>query len=183
METLDPNAYLTLDELCDEVNRLRRRFSPLAKTDPVTGRTVRFYVERELLSSVRPGPGKKYPRETVWKVLFVRLLSTKRGMPLDHLRQAMKDVPVETMRRVVSGEEPLEVLSAPDVEAVKRHTAQGYQVVPLTGVPARGRDAGDWEVLVRNEDVVLKVREGLAPAKSKQLRHIAALIRALDEAE
>ena len=83
METLDPNAYLTLDELCDEVNRLRRRFSPLAKTDPVTGRTVRFYVERELLSSVRPGPGKKYPRETVWKVLFIRLLSTKRGMPLD----------------------------------------------------------------------------------------------------
>ena len=51
----------------------------------------------------------------------------------------------------------------------------------MTGVPASGRDAGDWQVLVRNEDVVLKVREGLAPAKLKQLRHIAALIRALDE--
>ena len=44
------------------------------------------------------------------------------------------------MRRVVTGEEPLEVLTAPDVEAVKRHAAQGYQVVPLTGVPAGGTD-------------------------------------------
>ena len=184
METLDPNAYLTLDELCDEVNRLRRRFSPLAKTDPVTrAHGAVLCGAGAAVASVRPGPGKKYPRETVWKVLFIRLLSTKRGMPLDHLRQAMKDVPVETMRRVVTGEEPLEVLTTPDAEAVKRHAAQGYQVVPLTGVPARGTDAGDWQVLVRNEDVLLKVREGLAPAKLKQLKHIAALIRALDEAE
>lgn len=179
METLDPHKYLTLDELCAEVNQLRRRYAPLAKTEEVTGRTVRFYVERELLPSVRPGPGKKYPRETVWKVLFIRLLSTRHKVPLDHLRQAMNEVPLETMKRVVTGEEPLEVLGRPDPEAMTRHAAQGYQVVPLTGVPERGSRGGDWQVLVQNPDVVLKARAGLAPAKLKQLRQIAELVRSI----
>lgn len=184
MEAIDPIAFLTLEELCDEVNRLGRRHRLVAKGEEVSGRTVRFYIEKELLPPPgRSGPGKKYPYETVWQVLFIRLLSTRHGLSLNYLRQTMRDVPVETMRRVVIGEEPLEVQRAPDVEAVKRHAAQGYQVVPLTGVPASGRDAGEWQALVRSEDVLLKVREGLAPAKLKQLKHIAALIRALDEAE
>ena len=185
METLDPKAYLTLEELCEEVNRLRRRFPALAKTDAVTGRTVRFYVERELLvlPSLRPGPGKQYPYETVWKVLFIRLLSTKHRLPLNYLRETMQSVDAETMRRVVTGEEPLEIASRSDAEAVRRHATQGYRVVALTGVAEGGSVEDDWPVLVRTEDVVLKVREGVDAAKLKQLRHIAALIRTLGEDE
>jgi len=186
METLDLNAYLTLEELCAEVNRLRRRFPPLAKTDAVTGRTVRFYVERELLPSARPGPGKKYPYETVWKVLFIRLLSTKHGLSLNYLRQTMRDVPVETMRRVVTGEEPLEVANTSDAEAAKRHAAKGYQVVALTGVPAVGvgsddeaPGADDWRVLVDSGGVVLKARADLSAAKLRQLQQIAGLVRSI----
>ena len=180
METIDPSAFLTLEELCTEVTRLGRRHRLVAKDEEFPGRTVRFYIEKELLPPPgRSGPGKKYPYETVWKVLFIRLLSTKHGLSLNYLRQTLREVPVETMRRVVTGEEPLEVQTVPDAEAVKRHAAKGYQVVPLTGVPERG--AGEWQVLLRNEDVLFQVRAGLAPAKLKQLRHIAALIRALDE--
>jgi len=182
MEAIDPAALLTLEELCAEVTRLGRRHRLVAKDEEFSGRTVRFYIEKELLPPPgRSGPGKKYPYETVWKVLFIRLLSTKHGLSLNYLRQTMRDVPVETMRRVVTGEEPLEIQTVPDAEAVKRHAAKGYPVVALTGVPQRGTDMGDWQVLLRNEDVLLGVREGLAPAKLKQLRHIAALIRALDE--
>lgn len=182
MQTIDPSALLTLEELCSEVNRLGRRHRLVTKDESVSGRTVRFYIEKELLPPPgRSGPGKKYPYETVWKVLFIRLLSTRHGLSLNYLRQTMRDVAVETMRRVVTGEEPLEVRCAPDAEAVKRHAAKGYQVVPLTGVPERGTDAADWQVLVRSEDAVLKVRAGIAAPKLKQLKHIAALIRALGE--
>jgi DNA-binding transcriptional MerR regulator len=182
METIDPSAFLTLEELCTEVTRLGRRHRLVTKDEEFSGRTVRFYVEKELLPSPgRSGPGKKYPYETVWKALFIRLLKSKHGLSLNYLRQTMHDVPVETMRRVVMGEEPLEVQTTPDAEAVKRHAAKGYQVVPLTGVPERGADRGDWQVLVQTEDVRLTVREGLAAPKLKQLKHIAALIRALDE--
>lgn len=185
MEVIDPSAFLTLEELCAEVNRLGRRHRLLAKDEELSGRTVRFYIEKELLPPPgRSGPGKKYSYDTVWRVLFIRLLGMHKltqQLTLNQLRHTMQSVDVGTMRRVVTGEEPLEVLTTPDVEAVKRHAAQGYQVVPLTGVPERGTDLRDWQVLVRNEDVLLKVREGLAPAKLKQLRHIAALIRALDE--
>lgn len=183
MEALNLHRFLTLEELCDEVNRLRRGVSGLGKTDPVSGRTVRFYVERELLPSVRPGPGKKYPYDTVWRVLFVRLLSTKHGMPLDYLRDAMRSVDAETMRRVVIGEEPLEVLTSPDEAAAQRHRARGYQVKTLHPVAELSESGEGWQVLAETGDVVLKVRRGLSPAKRKQLIHIAALIRALDEGD
>ena len=183
METLDPNAYLTLEELCAELTRLGRRHRLLTKGDEISGRTVRFYIEKELLPSVRSGPGKKYPYDTVWKVLFIRLLSTRHGLPLNYLRETMQSVDVETMRRVVIGEEPLEVRATADEDAVKRHTAQGYQVVALTGESEQGVNPGDWLVLAQTKDAVLRVRDGVTPVRLKQLRHIAALIRALDEDE
>jgi len=60
---------------------------------------------------------------------------------------------------------------------------KGYQVIPLAGMSQRGAIADGWRTLIADEDVVLKVREGLAPGKLRQLRHIAALIRALDADE
>jgi DNA-binding transcriptional MerR regulator len=183
METLDPNAYLTLEELCAEVTRLGRCHRLVAKGDEISGRTVRFYIEKELLPSVRSGPGKKYPYDTVWKVLFIRLLSKEHELPLNYLRETMQSVDAETMRRVVMGEEPLEVRATPDVEAVKRHKARGYQVVALTGESKHGVNSGDWRVLAQTKDVVLQVRDGVAPGRLTQLRHIAALIRALDADE
>lgn len=124
-------SQLTLDEVCETVNRLRKGHRALARSDKVTGRRVRFYVERELLPGVRSGPGKKYPGDTVWKILFIRLLQLQRGLPLKAMRHALQQVPVETMRRVVTGEESLEFLDHSDPEAVERHLAKGYQVVAL----------------------------------------------------
>ena len=57
MEAIDPTAFLTLEELCDEVNRLGRRHRLVAKGEEVSGRTVRFYIEKELL----PPPGRSGP--------------------------------------------------------------------------------------------------------------------------
>lgn len=181
MEAPNLNAYLTLEQLCDEVNDLWRGYRWGAKDKKVTGRTVRFYVGEDLLPAVRPGPGKKYPYETVWRVLFIRVLRKKHKVTLEYLRGAMQSVDVETMRRVVTGEEPLEVRTTPDAGAVKRHKSQGYQVVALTGAPQHTGSSKHWEVLAQTQDAVLQVRDGVAPAKLKQLRHIAALIRALDE--
>lgn len=183
MEAPNLNAYLTLEQLCDEVNRLWRGNGWGARDKRVTGRTVRFYVEEDLLPAVRPGPGKKYPYETVWRVLFIRVLRKKHKVTLEYLRGAMNSVDVETMRRVVTGEEPLEVRSTLDAEVVRRHKAQGFRVVALTGAPQHVANPDGWQVLARTKDVVLTVREGLAPLKLRQLRHIAALIRALDEDE
>src|SRR5512139_3375600 len=108
MDTIDPTAYLTLEELCAELNRLGRRHRLVAKDEDIAGRTVRFYIEKELLPPPgRSGPGKKYPYDTVWKVLFIRLLRARYELSLNQMRQTMQSVDVETMRRVVTGEEPL----------------------------------------------------------------------------
>ena len=189
METLDPNAYLTLQELYTEVNRLGRQHGLVAKSEPVTGRTVRFYIEKELLPPPgRSGPGKKYPRGTVWKVLFILRLRRQYRLALNQMRQALREVDVETMRRVVTGEEPLEIHNGADLEAVKRHQAQGHQVVALPAdsggdIGITVTNANGWRVLLESGDAVLTVREGLSPAKLKQLMHIAALTRAIVDQE
>jgi len=180
MKTLDLTKVLTLEQLCGEVNRLRRDVPGLGKKRPASGRTVRFYVGQGLLPSVRSGPGKKYPYDMVWRVLFIRLLSTGHGVPLEYLRDAMNTLDVETMRRVVTGEEPLEVLTSPDEAVARRHRERGYEVRTLRPVAERGEPGEGWPVLAQTGDAVLKVRRGLAPAKRKQLAHIAALIRALE---
>lgn len=190
MEIIDPKAYLTLKQLCIEVNILGRHYNLVAKGETIKDRTVRFYIQEKLvaqLPKVRSGPGKKYPYDTVWKVLFVRLLSTKHELSLAYVKQAVQSVNAETMRRVVTGEEPLEVARPEDpvllqIQAAQRHAAQGFQVVPLMGVPERGRDASDWQVMLNTRDVVLKARADLSPAKLRQLHQVAELVRSiLDE--
>ncbi len=186
MKPLDPNAYLTLHELCVEVNELRKGLDQIAETEALTGRTVRFYVEKQLLPSVRSGPGKKYPYDTVWKILFVRLLQFQHQIQLNQIAHVLQEVDVETMRRVVTGEEPIELRSAPDLDSVRRHLEQGYQVVGLPQVAEAvhenepsWRDDKGWQTLLKTPDVQISVRDGLPVAKVKQLQQVAGLVQSI----
>lgn len=179
MKSIDPTEYLTIQELADEVNRLGPEQDIVAKGEEVSPRTIRFYVQKKLLPSVRSGPGKKYPYEAVWKVLFVRLLNTRHGLSLNYLRQAMRSVDTDTMRSVVLGEEPLEIASPRDLKAIRRHADAGYQVVELTGESAIPKPDRDWQVLLDSSEVMLKVSADLPSAKMRQMRQIAELAASL----
>jgi DNA-binding transcriptional MerR regulator len=175
MKSIDPQAYLTLEEVSEKVNDLSE------KRKHVSGRTIRFYIEKQLLPPVRSGPGKKYPYDTVVKVLFIKLLNTEYGLSLNHLRQTMQSVGVETMQRVLSGEEPLDVGTSADTAVIKQHVSEGYQVVTLEGAPEATAYSQDWEMLLASESVVMKLRPGLSPNKLKQLRQVAELINLILE--
>jgi DNA-binding transcriptional MerR regulator len=137
MATLDVPDLLTLEQLCEEVETLRRRHRAIGKSEPIQPRTVRFYIERGLLPPVRSGPGKKYPVATAWKILFTWFLQDRHSLSLTEIRRALQEVPVDTMRRVITGDEPLEILRRPDTGAVQRHRDAGYQVVDFSR-PAAG---------------------------------------------
>lgn len=181
MKSIDTTAYLTIQELADEVNRLGSVHDILDKGDDISPRTIRFYIQKKLLPPVRSGPGKKYSYESVWKVLFIRLLNTRHGLSLNHLRQTMQSVDADTMRRVVTGEEPLEVASPQDSVAIQKHVDAGYQVVALTDVPDTTVSDGGWLVLLDSSAAVFRVRSDLAPAKLKQLQQIAELVDSIVE--
>lgn len=183
MRSIDTTAYLTIQELADEVDRLGSAHDILEKGDDISPRTIRFYIHKGLLPPVRSGPGKKYPYESVWKVLFIRLLNTRHGLSLNHLRQTMQSVDADTMRRVVTGEEPLEVASPQDSVAIQKHVDAGYQVVALTDVPDTTVSDGGWLVLLDSSASVFRVRSDLAPAKLKQLQQIAELVDSIVEYE
>ena len=185
MEAIDPTAYLTLEELCAEVARLGRRQRLVAKGEEISGRTVRFYIEKELLPPPgRSGPGKKYAYETVWRVLFVRLLKARYELPLNQMRQTMRSVDVETMRRVVTGEEPLEVANGADVAAVRRHAAKGYQVVALTGAPDASAGSAMDDVLIENGErdmFATETREERRPPAGERVSDAPQRLRELTD--
>jgi DNA-binding transcriptional MerR regulator len=186
MSTFDPNRYLTLDELLERIEAARSQYASLKGLGQVPDRTVRFYAEQGLLPNVARGRGKKYPADFVWKILFIRLLTQLHQLKLSHIGLAMRQVDVETMRRVVTGEEPLEVAVQGDDEAVARHTAKGHKIVEVEPVKGREdqsaeKDGQKWTLLLDRAEVVLRVRADLPAAKQAQLKHIASLIKSIVE--
>jgi DNA-binding transcriptional MerR regulator len=179
MEHFDPNRFLTLQELQDDLDEVREGYPSLSSFESVAPRTIRFYAEQGLLRKVARGRGKKYPADYVWRIWFIRRLMQEHQLKLAQIKEAMRKVDVETMRRVVTGEEPLEVAMTGDAKAVARHAGKG-SVVTLsdeTSEPAK------WRVLLRSESAVLKVRSGLPPGKIRQLKRVAALIHSLLDEE
>ena len=186
MKSLELSQYLTLAELLQVIEETRARYAALKKIEAVPDRTIRFYAEQGLLPNVVRGRGKKYPSDFVWKVLFIRLLTQRHQLKLAHVASAMRKVDVETMRRVVTGEEPLEFASPTDSVAAARHAARGHRVVDLESAPVDtgascGKESDGWTTLVDQAHVVVRVRAGLSTAKRGQLRQIARLIESIVE--
>jgi len=192
MKLIDPNSKLTLEELLDEIELTRKKFAPkypaMKDLSKVPERTIRFYAEQKLLPAVDRGRGnKKYSPEFVWRVLFIRLLTQVHQLNLAYIGSVMKQVDVETMRRVLTGEEPLEIASPTDVGAAKRHAAKGYKVValePVQDISEREPEEGDegWVALVDQANAVFRIRADLPEAKRRQLEQVAMLIQSIVDA-
>lgn len=186
MGTIDIDERLTMQELCTAINALQAEHPIVAGTDSVSPRTVRFYIEKGLLDPVRSGPGKKYPAETVWRVLFIRLLQQQHAMELTDIARVLRKVKPATMQKVVEGVEPLEITRRFDPDQIRRHQAQGYEAVDVRGsrVLAREDEPANpahyrWEPLVDTDAVKFVIRRDLRGRKRKQLAQVAGLVRAI----
>lgn len=183
---LQPNdGELTLAQLCDAVNSVGQRYGVLTGPDQVSPRSLRFYVAHRLISRAKGrGPGQGYPQKAVWETLFVLRLKGL-GLTLGQIKKTRRSVSAKTIHDVVTGKEKVEFASIHDIEAIELHRARGEECVSLAGdeaVEGAGK-AKEWRILVREADIELKVRTGVSRGKLRQLKHIAALIRALDEEE
>jgi hypothetical protein len=107
------NRELTVDDVLSEANSFRCSVAVLKGVFEVIWRTLRYYVQKRLLffAGTR-GPGARYPESTIYRLLFIRLLQQKRltdpnkhdKLPtFDDVKRALREVPDDTIRRVVLG--------------------------------------------------------------------------------
>ena len=153
----DSTPTMTLEELLKRTNAaLSAQFSRGEAAAPFTERTLRYYVSQGLLPRLGTrGPGARYPESFVWRLLFIRRLQQERSLTLEMVRRVMDQVTPETMARVVSGEEPLEIASELDPGALRARVETGEEIVPLNRTselalqqqliePTTGGDAADY---------------------------------------
>lgn len=184
MGAVDIDKKLTMLELCEAVNALREMHPVVAATTEVAPRTVRYYIEKGLLEPVRSGPGKKYPAEAVWRVLFIRLLQETHNLELADIASFLPKIPAATMQRIVEGDEPLEVARQFSPAQIRRHRDRGFDVLALGqrgNASGAGANESDWQNVLESKAVRVAVSKRLRGVKRRQVMQAVGLIRSIVE--
>jgi len=87
----------------------------LAEETGLTGRTVRYYIEKVLPPHHKQGRGKlaRYGQDTLNSIRFIVLVGERYGFKPGQAKGVLARVPQETVDRVVRGEEELAVMTVP----------------------------------------------------------------------
>ena len=87
----------------------------LAEETGLTGRTVRYYIEKVLPPHHKQGRGKlaRYGQDTLNSIRFIMLVGERYGFKPGQAKGVLARVPQETVDRVVRGEEELAVMTVP----------------------------------------------------------------------
>lgn len=137
-------SRLSREELAAEASRLAKRVLRGKGGRPITSRTIRYWTDKGLLEP-RGGPNLagRYEPEFVLRCVFIRKLQELEAIPLEGIQRVMTTVDLETIRRVVEGEEPLDLAHEIDPEAVDQRRAKGEEVIDLAEAralrPSRNR--------------------------------------------
>jgi DNA-binding transcriptional MerR regulator len=191
---LERGDDLTIDEVVKEANRLRKTVPRLVNVAPVSKRTIRYYVGAELL---RPpgtrGPTARYPKSSVCRVLFIRLIQQEpvadaeddvRRPTLEDVRGLLEQLSEEKICDVVLGKEPLEIRLGLTEGELERRRLRGEQTARWTGIGRPLSPASEsgavrrWRIPV-TPNVEIRGRGEISSAQKRRLRLIARLVREL----
>lgn len=123
------NQY-EMDELLDLTNKKQSELFGSDRSEAISVRTFRYWINRGLV----PRKGYRgrmatYSQETVDRLLFIRMLQKKEGLSLHMIGQTLEAVEDETIARVVSGEESLDMVADLSQEETDRRLRSGEQLV------------------------------------------------------
>jgi len=174
----ESSRQMSLADLTQHADHLGGQFETTRGIGEVKPRQVRYFIQEGLLPPpATRGRGASYPAALAWNILFIRVLQSH-GLSVRDIATAVKDVPDETMRRVVRGEEQLSITSDLSPAEISERIATGEQVVRLGA--AEDADTGiPWKSLVENELVRVDVNARLPYETRRLIRQAASLIQAI----
>ena len=83
---------MTFDELLVDVNRRLHRFLGEEKSEPISERTLRYWISKGILSKrVTRGPKTTYPESFVWRVILTRQYQLFSAKTLDEIAEVQQD--------------------------------------------------------------------------------------------
>ncbi len=123
---------LTRAELEREANRLGERTFPTGQYEPISERTIRYWLNEDLLPrSGGPRRAARFDPKLIHRCVFIRRLQRLESLSLDQIRQVLHEVDDQTIRRVVENEEPLDLTAAVPAGQVERRLKRGETVIAL----------------------------------------------------
>lgn len=93
---------MTFDELLVDVNRRLHRFLGEEKSEPISERTLRYWISKGILSKrVTRGPKTTYPESFVWRVILTRQYQLFSAKTLDEIAEVQQDTADEDVIKQV----------------------------------------------------------------------------------
>lgn len=90
---LQKSEVMTFDQLLIEVNRALPRFVSSVKSEPISERTLRYWMSKGVLSRrVSRGPKTTYPESFIWRVILTRQYQLFSAKTLDEIADLLAKI-------------------------------------------------------------------------------------------
>ncbi|MDC3124147.1 hypothetical protein OBB00_05465 [Gammaproteobacteria bacterium] len=135
---------MTFEELLAQANKAQKKFLPKDKHQPITERTLRYWIAKGVLEK-RPtrGPNTSYPEAFVWRVVLTRLHQLSYSTPLDDIAKIQSETADDDVKGAVEAFTRLQATGRADKPVRQKAPKKAIKEPPQTEKPTERRKPVD----------------------------------------
>ena len=135
---------MTFEELLAQANKAQKKFLPKEKQQPITERTLRYWIAKGVLEKrATRGPNTSYPEAFVWRVVLTRLHQLSYSTPLDDIAQIQSETADDDVEGAVQAFTRIQATGRPDAPVRQKAQKKGADEQPKTEEPTERRKPVD----------------------------------------
>ena len=135
---------MTFDELLAQANKAQKKFLPKDKHQPITERTLRYWIAKGILEKrTTRGPNTSYPEAFVWRVVLTRLHQLSYSTPLDDIAKIQSETADDEVKSAVEAFTRLQATGRADKPVRQKAPKKAAKEPPQTEKPTERRKPVD----------------------------------------
>ena len=135
---------MTFEELLAQANKAQKKFLPKEKQQPITERTLRYWIAKGVLEKrATRGPNTSYPEAFVWRVVLTRLHQLSYSTPLDDIAKIQSETADDDVEGAVQAFTRIQATGRPDTPVRQKAQKKGADEQPKTEEPTERRKPVD----------------------------------------
>ena len=135
---------MTFEELLAQANKAQKKFLPKDKHQPITERTLRYWIAKGVLAKrTTRGPNTSYPEAFVWRVVLTRLHQLSYSTPLDDIAKIQSETADDDVKSAVEAFTRLQATGRADKPVRQKAPKKAVKEPPQTEKPTERRKPVD----------------------------------------
>jgi DNA-binding transcriptional MerR regulator len=124
---------MTFEELLAQANKAQKKFLPKEKQQPITERTLRYWIAKGVLEKrATRGPNTSYPEAFVWRVVLTRLHQLSYSTPLDDIAKIQSETADDDVKGAVEAFTRFQATGRPDKPVRQKAQKKAAEEQPQT---------------------------------------------------